>query len=323
MSLRSRSLFAISIAALLAPALPAVAAAEGAAPGDDVRFTGSLMAVSPSLPRGILNIEPYFIYNQANGRFNEHGDRVDTTGRDSWAIAVPINYGLTEKVELGLGLNASNGGQGWQVGDTSARVKYQIAGHDGGHSTPAVTLAASHTFTTGRYDQLENAGNGRLHDASGSGVSSNSLAVYTQKYSVLPNGRTLRTRVNLRYDLPSHGNDIDGASVYGTEAGFRGRVDTRSGYAGLLALEYSFNSRWAAALDLQYKHQKGHHLYGTAADLSRVDERIGSSWQFGVAPAVEYHVSDRVGMIFGVYQPLSGRNSSAGVSPQLAINMIF
>ncbi|MEJ1095067.1 MULTISPECIES: hypothetical protein [unclassified Pseudoxanthomonas] len=323
MSLQSRSLFAFGIATLLAPALPAVAAAEGAAPGDDVRFTGSLMAVSPSLPRGVLNIEPYFIYHRANGMFDGRGDRVDSAGRDSWAIAVPVNYGLTEQLELNLGLNASDGGRGWQVGDTVARIKYQIAGHDGGHSTPAITLAASHTFSTGRHDRLELAGNDRLHDASGSGVSSNSLAVYTQKYSVLPNGRTLRTRVNVRYDLPSQGNDIDGVSIYGTEAGFRGRIDTRSGYAGLLALEYSISSRWAAALDLQYKHQRGYRLYGTAADLTQVDERNGSSWQFGVAPAVEYHFSDRVGMILGVYRPLSGRNSSATISPQLAINMVF
>jgi hypothetical protein len=323
MSLRLRSLSVSSLAALLALSLPALADDEGTIPGDDVRFTGSLMAVSPSLPRGVLSIQPYFIYRQANGMFNEHGDRVDTAGRDSWAIAVPVSYGVTERLELGLGLNASDSGQGWQVGDTSARLKYQIVDGDNGRSAPAVTLAAIHTFATGRHDRLERAGEGRLHDASGSGVSGDSLAIYTQRYSVLPNGRTLRTRVNFRYDLPSRGNNVDGASVYGTEAGFHGRVDTRSGYAGLFALEYSFNSRWAAALDLQYKRQKGHRLYGTTADSTLVDERIASSWQFGVAPAVEYHLSDRVGMIFGVYQPVSGRNSSARVMPQMAINMIF
>jgi hypothetical protein len=323
MSLRLRFLSVSSFAAMLALSLPALADDEGTIPGDDVRFTGSLMAVSPSLPRGVLNIEPYFIYRQANGVFNEHGHRVDTAGRDSWAIAVPVNYGVTERLELGLGLNASDSGQGWQIGDTSARLKYQIVDGDNGRSAPAVTLAAIHTFTTGRHDRLERAGDGRLRDASGGGVSGDSLAIYTQRYSVLPNGRTVRTRVNLRYDLPSRGNDVDGASVYGTEAGFRGRGDTRSGYAGLFALEYSFNSRWAAALDLQYKHQNGHRLYGIAADLTQVDERVGSSWQFGVAPAVEYHLSDRVGMIFGVYQPLSGRNSSARVLPQMAVNMIF
>ena len=51
-----------------------------------------------------------------------------------------------------------------------------------------------------------------------------SLAVHSQYYFWMPNGRILRTRLNIAYAM-SDTVDVADTSVYGTAQGFRGRAD--------------------------------------------------------------------------------------------------
>jgi len=49
----------------------------------------------------------------------------------------------------------------------------------------------------------------------------------------------------------------------------------------------------------------------------------GSSQAFGFAPAIEYSWKGNLGVIFGVRVIPAGRNTSATITPAVAINMVY
>ena len=69
-------------------------------------------------------------------------------------------------------------------------------------------------------------------------------------------------------------------------------------------------------------------LDGTVVDAAGQRERVqrhdGTSRSFSIAPALEYSVSDELGFLAGVQASLpGGRNSSAYLSPQISMTLLF
>ncbi len=80
-----------------------------------------------------------------------------------------------------------------------------------------MSFVVQQTLPTGKYDRLGE----HVNDGNGSGAYTTTLALYSQYYAWMPNGRILRSRLNVSYALSSDA-DIEDVSVYGTNAGFRG-----------------------------------------------------------------------------------------------------
>ena len=84
------------------------------------------------------------------------------------------------------------------------------------------------------------------------------------------------------------------------------------------------------ALDAFYQHDASTHIRGTnpvtgTGDLQREPFRAdsGSAWRFGLAPAIEYNWTSRVGVIVGARWFAAGRNTGASVTPVAAINIFY
>src|SRR5262249_41385755 len=143
----------------------------------------------------------------------------------------------------------------------------------------------------------------RPADGLGAGAYSTTLNLFSQHYFWMPNGRILRTRLDLSYTLSGSASVRD-ASVYGTEAGFRGRA--RPGNSTLVdaALEYSMTRNWVLALDVAYEHDANTHVWGTnfagtGLASTPLDFNSGAGHTWSLAPAIEYNFNSRVGIIAG------------------------
>ncbi len=111
-------------------------------------------------------------------------------------------------------------------------------------------------------------------------------------------------------------------SVYGTDYGFAGRAYPGDTLNVDLAGEYSLTRHWVLALDLVYQSNASTWVRGrTPAGALGVNS--GSGYWAGLAPAIEYNLSARVGVLFGVRILEWGRNTSGSVTPALALNMVF
>jgi hypothetical protein len=123
---------------------------------------------------------------------------------------------------------------------------------------------------------------------------------------------------------------VKGVSVYGTDEAFRGSVKPGNGFFADLAFEYSLTQRWVLATDLTYSHNGNTRLAGVdAVDPNGVPFpqyvrlNSGSSTAFGVAPAIEYNWSPRIGVLLGTRVIFGGHNSTASVTPAIAINYVY
>lgn len=325
---RSASLFSTALAATFLIAAPA-GAQELADAGEatrETRWTGPLVTGAPPLPAGALNVEPYLVQTQVTGVYDQDGERHSVDGvPEEWLIAVPITYGVTDRLTVGVTPRANyastlDGDRDWEVSDTSVSAQYSLFKRaTADRSTLAVGVRQN--IPTGRHDRLDVS---RLADATGSGAAFTTLALYGQTF--LLEERNLRTRFNLFYRIGGAGVNVDGRSGYGTPGDFSGRVHLGEAWQLNLGAEYSFSPKWVLAADVVYEREQGARVRSVTEGfngVSRTDERRNSSWRVSLAPAVEYHFTRDTGLIVGALVSLDGRNSAEIFSPQVALNMGF
>jgi hypothetical protein len=318
---------ALMIAGLFVGAAAAVAQQEDASrPSavvrqslDDAWWTGPMLAPSAAtLPRGHFLIEPY-LYD------------VTAVHSNGFGSLTYVNYGLADRVTVGLIPTAafnrlSNGpnSAGVGLGDLTVQAQYRLTTFHVGSWIPTTSVALQETLPTGKYDRLGD----RPSDGLGSGAYTTTLALYSQTYFWLPNGRILRMRFNVSQDFSNTVN-IEDVSVYGTEAGFRGHARPGRSFFVDAAWEYSLTRRWVLALDATYRHNGNTRATGYdildpngSENPPSIQLDSGSSEVFALAPAIEYSWKPNLGVLLGTRAMPAAHNTHATITPAVAINFV-
>jgi hypothetical protein len=283
-------------------------------------WTGPLLAPSAgTLPRGHLLVEPYVYDVMGYATYDRHGSIVPATHSNGFGSLTYLIYGLTDRVAVGatptFGYTQTSGGpnsNGIGIGDTGLLAQYRLTSYKAGSWIPIASIDVQETFPSGRYDRL----GGNPSNSFGAGVYSTKLSLYTQTYAWMPNGRILRLRLNLSQSF-SGSTSVEGASVYGTAANFRGSAQPGNTSTIDAAGEYSITQNWVAAADLVYSYSGNTRLAGTTGVTN-----LGPSHWFAFAPAIEYNWTANAGIIVGVRYFPAGTNTSASIAPALAVNMV-
>lgn len=279
-----------------------------------------------TIPKGHLLIEPYLYDVITEGFYNTDGKRMSAPHSNGFGNLTYANYGLINKLTVGLiptfGYTEPSNGPGSAgvgMGDLTVQAQYRLHLFHEGSWFPTTSINVQETLPTGKYDRLGN----RPSDGLGSGAYTTTVALYTQTYLWMPNGRILRFRFNV---LPafSHSVNVADVSVYGTTQGFRGSA--RPGASILLnaAGEYSLTRHWVLAMDGVYRHQgntpvNGYNLTNPANPI-----RLNSSPSdaFGLAPAIEYNLNSKLGVLVGTRIFPWGRNAPFTITPAVAVNYV-
>lgn len=291
---------------------------------DSPRFAGPLLSPAPPLPVGMINVEPYLIHSQLRGIYDTDGKRQDASGPGGWHLAVPVQYGLHERVTVAASFNASYNrdageSRAFDSGDTTLSA---LVGLYKGQSPnrPTLTLALRQSIATGHHDRLEDR---RISVATGNGVGATSVGLHGQVYFLEGH---LRMRASSLWRTPGANAGVRGQSAYGTPVGFDGRVRLGAAVTSLLAAEYSLSPRWVLAAEVMHERESESTLHGTRPDADgRVafQRRDPASWRFSVVPALQYHWNDHVALVAGAQVSLAGRNTAAVFVPQVAVNMAW
>jgi Putative MetA-pathway of phenol degradation len=303
----------------------------------DAWWTGPMLAASAAtLPQGHALIEPYLFDIVSNATFDSSANRHSGPYEHDLGSLTYVLYGVTDRITAGLiprflyqePAGAPNS-SGVMVGDLTLQAGYGLTQFQDGHRTPTLSVVIQETLPTGRYDNLS-----RSADGVGAGAYTTALALYSQDYFWMPNGRILRARLDLTYTISSSVG-VHNLSVYGTSNGFNGRAMPGNTFSADAAGEYSLTRNWVLALDLVYLYSDSTSVNGsvpgtapllpgtpvpTPAGYASVS---GASWSLGFAPAIEYNFSSAVGVLLGVRCIELGRNTSASVTPAIAVNMVF
>jgi hypothetical protein len=292
---------------------------------DDAWWTGPIVAAgAATLPQGHALIEPYVYDVITRGRYDSDGNYRSTDTVHSYGSLTYMLYGVTDSFTAGViptfGFNDVESGpdsSGIGVGDVTLQAQWRLSQFREGRRVPTSSLVLQQTLPTGKYDQLGM----RPSDGMGAGAYTTSLAIHSQYYLWMPNGRILRTRLNVAYAI-SDSVDVADTSVYGTPQGFRGHADPGDTFSIFSAWEYSLTRNWVLALDAFYQHDSSTHVRG-ATQGAPLSADSGSAWRFGLAPAIEYNLTSRVGVIVGARWFAAGRNTGASITPVAAINIVY
>lgn len=286
---------------------------------DDAWWTGPVAAASAAtLPRGHFLIEPYF-YDVMTGHSHGFGSRTY------------LVYGLLDRLPVGViptaGFNKVSGAPSSsriRLGDVTFTTQYRLTQFREGGWVPTMSVVLQETIPTGKYDRLGD----RSSDATGSGVYTTTLALYSQRYFWLPNGRILRMRVDVSQAF-SRGANVEGVSVYGTGAGFRGYAKPGTSLFVDPSWEYSLTRRFVVALEVTYTHNSNTSVTGSGGPpptgvqeppTFRLDS--GPSGAFAVVPAIEYSWTSNLGVLAGARAIAGGRNTTRSMTPVVAINFV-
>lgn len=293
----------------------------------DAWWTGPMLAPSANrLPRGNILLEPYLYDVSTQGFYNSSGKRVSAPHANGFGSLTYMNYGLANRFTVGLiptfGYNeVSNGPRsaGVGVGDLTVQAQYRMRLFREGSWIPTTSVAVQETFPTGKYDRLGS----RPSDGFGAGAFTTTVALYTQTFFWMPNGRILRMRFNVAPAFSRRVN-VQDVSVYGTGEGFRGHAKPGPAIFVDAAWEYSMTQRWVFALDATYRYQgntpvSGYNISNPSLPLLL---NPGSSQAFGVAPAIEYNLNSKLGFLLGTRAFPAGRNTAVSITPAVAINYV-
>jgi hypothetical protein len=270
-----------------------------------------MLANTPATPpQGGINGETFF-FEQIGSKSRLHGS------------LILISYGVTDRLALeakpmfGM-IRAGGKTSKLSVGDLNLMAHYRLTSPDASRFEPTAAVLVQQSIPLGRYDRLDT----KPAAALGSGAPSTTISLYAQQAFFLHNRRLFRARINLNRTFAGSA-DLHGESVYGTTAGFRGRARPGDSMSIILAGEYSVTRRWALALDAFYERTGSGSVSGfdevSSATPRSVSYRIDSSEAFGLAPAIEYNVSDNLGILIGTRFRFRGRNSLPSITPALAV----
>ena len=292
----------------------------------DAWWTGPLLAPgAATLPKGHFYFEPYVYDEMPYARLDSRGHPHPAPYGNDFGSLTYINYGLTDRLTVGViprfgydrpAHGAASSGVG--VGDLTLEAQYGLTPVDPYSRIPIASINVQETLPVGRYDHLANPS-----DGFGSGAYTTTLSAYFMSYFWLPNGRILRTRVDLSYAIQTEVS-VGDRSVYGTSTGFRRHASPGNSAYGDLAFEYSITRSWVLACDFWFQENGHNRVTGTvlqpAGRITDFQSISAVGRELYIAPALEYNWTRRLGIIFGVRVLSVGRNETGTVTPVAAIS---
>lgn len=294
-------------------------------------LTGPLLAPSPLVvPGGHWNIEPY-LYATANlGTYDENW-RLQKNEEILWSNALQpvIQVGLTDWMDVQiyptLYYNYTRGAGAWVFGDFPLQFDFQLYQTSVSSWAPNVKFTIREIFPTGEYDELKLAK--KQTDLGGGGSYVTSFAVAFGDIYHVRGFHFLSWRLSLQYSFPAP-VQLKGLNAYGGGEGTDLRYFPAQSAQVDLGVEWTLSQNWAFACDAVLNWAKGDAYSGVLGVVpdAAAPAPIGfgsPSFQYSLAPALEYNWSENLGLIFGSWFTVAGKNALGFCSAIGAVNYYF
>jgi hypothetical protein len=290
-------------------------------PKDFPWFTGPLLAPSGHVvPQGSVNYEPYFYWSKTPRKYDNHWHSRSLPHTFSNLLIQPtFQIGILPATEFDLApqynYNNYRGVHDWTVGDIPIELAFQIVKHPPGSWIPAIKLRLSSNLPIGNYQRLSPDKMGT--DVGGSGNWNPGVGLVATRIIQLSGIHYLAWRFFMTYNIgtPVH---VHGLNTYGGTPTTHGTVYPGNIFLTVFSMEYTLTTNWVFAIDFQYQHNNKTRFSGKSGGTAL---KTPSSELVAIAPAIEYNWSANVGVIFGPYFPITGRNTGDFFQWIFAINI--
>lgn len=290
-------------------------------------LTGPLLAPTPvNLDPGHPSIEPSITIFDFYGSYDDHW-KLDT-GNAVITINpfVDFQFAITKKVgveiQAGAFTSFQHGKSATHFEDTAVLFGFQISNDIKDSWVPDFRFIIEEVFPTGHFQNFDP---DKLDlELTGQGAFQTGPVLAFQKLFYFPKS-FFAIRGSAGYLFPTPVN-VRGFNTFGGGFGTKGRVKVGQILTIFLSGEYSFSQNWVFAFDTEILYQRTSRFSGRAGvDLSGRPATVGNSWllQCSFAPEIEYNFSAKMGILWGLWFTLFGRNSNAFGSAFFAFAYVF
>ncbi|MBA4695811.1 MAG: hypothetical protein H2069_00300 [Legionella sp.] len=291
-------------------------------------LTGPLIAPAGLvMPNGHTNLETYGFYTDNRGGFDRNY-HLRNTGRSDGANVMPIfSHGVAPDVDISYVasyiINHSQRFTSQEIGDVVAILGYQALKQQDYKWRPSLRVVLVENIPTGRFDALNETFNGQ--DVTGLGGYRTGFGLNFEHLLTISEPYYLRTRFSITYFIP-HPISIRGVSAFGGTPTTEGTIFPGQLISFDLAGELTLTKNWVAVMEAVYfnggistfRGYVGQSTTNTPASVGR-----GATNQFSVMPAIEYNFSQRVGIIAGLWIPVTGRLVPNFINYMAALNIYW
>ena len=294
-------------------------------------LTGPLLAPSSLvIPGGYYNFEPYIYITANTGTYNDdwHAVRNEHT---FWSNSFQPTYqvGLTPWLDFQIlptvFYNYTDGVGNWAFGDLLIEVDFQLfTAPISGSWLPNVKLQVKETIPTGKYHHLNPR---KLNtDVGGNGSFQTGFGLVFGKLIHFSGVHFMTYRLLMQYVFPSAVR-LRGYNVYGGAADTNVKFFPAQSAEVDLGFEFTLTRHWVFALDLVMNWAEGANYSGDpGTGIGDNPAMLGSaspSFQYSIAPAIEYNWNGKLGVIFGPWITVAGKNSVQFCSGVFALNYYY
>jgi hypothetical protein len=274
-------------------------------------YSGPLITPSATMvPPGDMMMQPYIYFTDNYAAFDNDRKSVDVPNRFLINTQpVIVQFGVTPSVDTTVIMGTS---AGWQQGqfsggfqDINLQIGFKI--QEETIHVPKAKFSISQSFPTGKYQNLDPKNFGI--DGTGAGAWQTKFSLAFGKLIFWNTLHPLNTRVSLGY-VVSTPIEVHNFNSYGGGYGTRGNVHPGNTFNVDLGLELSINQPWVAALDIVYNCSSPTTFSGSTL------APVGSAYsdQLSLAPAIEYNFNANMGILWGAWFTVYGRNAANFVS---------
>jgi hypothetical protein len=283
-------------------------------------LTGPLLAPSGiTIPPGHYNIEPYIFAVANTGKYNANWESVPM--ETSWVnyLQPSLQFGLNKWLDFQINptlfYNYNQGAAKWDIGDMPIGFDVQIyrSGMKVTDWIIGLKLSFKEVIPMGRYQNLSMAKKGT--DIGGQGSWQTGLGFIWGNLFYVGKGHFLTARFAFQYLLPAPVH-VKNLNVFGGGAGTHGTAYPAQSFEIDIGTEYTLTKNWALALDIVGNWGGSTRFKGTATGPMTSPPFA----QFSLAPAIEYNWNGNLGIIFGPWFTVAGRNSAQFASGVFALN---
>lgn len=283
-------------------------------------FTGPLLAPSAfTIPPQHYNLEPYVFAVANTGVYGADWKTVNNPTFWNNYLLFLTQIGLTSfadcQISPTINYNFTRNVQDVAFGDLPIILNLQIYKHVGAVKdwSWALKFFIHELFPTGKYQNL--ALNKWGTDVGGSGLWKTTIGFILGNIFYLGDGHFLSWRTVLGTTFPAS-TTVKNLNAFGGGPGTKGTVSVSQSFQFDTSVEINLNRNWVFALDIAGIVSGSTRFEG----VTSVSNAAPSSVQLSLAPALEYNWNQNLGMIFGSWFTVAGRNSTQFVSGVVALN---
>ena len=289
-------------------------------------FTGPLLApAGHTIPKGHTNVEIYGLDVFTNGAYNNFGVLNHTRIFRTFVVNPIITHGFTDWLDVQLVLpyvfNSTQGVNYNRLADLGITLGFQLFEQKGSPKRMDVRIIAQETLPTGKYENLNPASLGT--DSTGLGSHQTQIGLDLQYLYEVYNSHYLRTRFIISR-LHSSSVSVSGLNSYGGTIVTNGKIKPGSENGLDLAFEYTLTQNWVAVMEGTMSNGQATRFNGilNIGNIGSPEASIGSGnyREKALAPALEYNFNGNLGLIGGVWFPVSGKNTSHFMTYVMALN---